>query len=106
MGDIASALRKIGATDVAGGGYTQGGREALQPKAPQGAKPPVVGVGRTPASGSGSGGEMQETSVADREYWTDETVTSTDGAFTWIVKPIKRVKLTSGGSIRFAEPTP
>lgn len=98
MGDIAKAVRKIA------GAETQS-RE-LVPKAPQGAKPAVVGKGRTPASGSGGSAPLVETTYASRTYWPDESVTSTDGAFVWQVKPIKRVTLQGGGWIDFADPTP
>lgn len=106
MGDIAKAIRSIGGTDLAGGGTYQGTRPQFVPKPPQGKKPAVVGRGRTPASGSGSGGVLVETSFASRTYWANETGSSTDGAFTWIAKPIRRVSLQGGGWIDFADPTP
>lgn len=107
MGGIAKSLASIGARELAGGGMTQGARPPFEPKPAQGAKPPAVGKSKSGGGAtSGGAGDLQETAAADREYWTDETITTTDGAFTWIVKPIKRVKLTSGKSIRFADPTP
>lgn len=107
MGKLAKALRQINARELADGSFTQGERPVFQPKRAQGAKPPAVGKGKAAAGGGGgAAADMQETAAADREYWTNETITTTDGAFTWIVKPIKRVKLTSGKSIRFADPTP
>lgn len=106
MGDLAEALRKIGARDLAGGGMTQGVRPPFEEKPAKGAKPPAVARAKAQSSGGGGGDDLQETSVADREHWTDDIFTTTDGAFTWIAKPIKRVKLTSGRSIRFADPTP
>lgn len=107
MGDISKALERIGARDLAGGGMTQGTRPPFEPKPAQGAKPPAVGKSKSGGGGtSGGAGDLQETSVADREHWADDIFTTTDGAFTWIAKPIKRVKLTSGRSIRFADPTP
>lgn len=107
MGALSKALRRINARELADGSFTQGERPVFQPKRAQGAKPPAVGKGKAAAGGSGgAAADMQETAAADREYWTNETITTTDGAFTWIVKPIKRVKLTSGKSIRFADPTP
>ena len=107
MGDIAKALERIGARELSGGGMTQGTRPPFEPKPPQGAKPPAVGKSKSGGGAtSGGAGDLQETAVADREYWPDRIVTSTDGAFTWIVKPIKRVSLTSGKSIRFANPAP
>lgn len=106
MGDIAKALQKIGAQDLAGGGMTQGTRPAFVPKPPQGKKKAVVGKGRTPASGTGGGAPLVETTYASRTYWPDEAVFSTDGAFVWQVKPIKRVTLQGGGWIDFADPTP
>ncbi|MCQ9378793.1 hypothetical protein [Methyloversatilis sp. XJ19-49] len=106
MGDISKALMRIGARELAGGGMTQGSRPPFEPKPVQGAKPPAIGRGRTPAASGGSGDVLVETSFASRTYWPDETVTSTDGAFTWIVKPIRRVSLQGGNWIDFADPTP
>ncbi|WP_430434248.1 hypothetical protein [Methyloversatilis sp.] len=106
MGDIAEALRKIGARDLAGGGMTQGTRPPFEEKPAKGAKPPAVARAKAQSSGGGGGDDLQETAAADREYWTDETLTTTDGAFVWVVRPIKRVKLTTGRSIRLADPTP
>jgi hypothetical protein len=107
VGKLAKALQRISARELADGSFTQGERPVFQPKRAQGAKPPAVGKGKAAAGGGGgAAADMQETAAADREYWTNETITTTDGAFTWIVKPIKRVKLTSGKSIRFADPTP
>lgn len=102
MGDIAKALSKIGAREVAGGGYFIKPKEQLQPAREQGAKTPEVGKGKS-AAGGGSG-ELIETAYEDRTYWDDRTYTSSDGVFTFIVKPIKKVSLTSGYSITFAEP--
>lgn len=102
MGDIAKALSKIGAREVAGGGYFIKPREQLQPPREQGAKAPGIGKGK--AASGGSGNELTETAYEDRTYWGDRTYTSSDGVFTFIVKPIKKVSLTSGYSINFAEP--
>lgn len=102
MGDIAKALSKIGAREVAGGGYFIKPKDQLQPAREQGSKGPEVGKGK--AGAGGSSGEMVEASYGDRTYWDDRTYTTSDGVFTFIVKPIKKVTFTSGHSITFAEP--
>lgn len=100
MTTVRDSIRKLGA------GASTARPAVLEAKPPQGAMPPVVGKGRTPAAGGGSGDTLQETSYADRTYWADETFPTSDGAFVWIAKPTKRVKLTSGNFIQFADPTP
>lgn len=102
MGDLAKALSKIGAREAAGGGYFIKPRDQLQPAREQGAKAPGVGKGKAGAGGGSD--EMVETSYEDRTYWGDKTFTTSDGVFTFIVKPIKKVSFTSGHSITFAEP--
>lgn len=101
MGDISKSLQKIGAVDGA-----EGSHQPLVPKPAQGKKPAVVGKGAPAATAAGSDGSFVETAFADRTYWPDETVSSTDGVFTLILKPIKKVSLQGGGSIQFADPSP
>lgn len=104
MGDLAEALRKIGARDLTGGGMTQGVRPPFEEKPAKGAKPPAVARAKAQSSGGVGGNDLQETAAADREYWSLTTVQSSDGLFVFQVKPIKSVALTSGGKIKFASP--
>ncbi len=107
MADIAKSLRQIGGESLAGGGTFQGTRTyspPLKPKAPQGAKPPVVGKGRTPASTSGGGSDLVEASFSARTYWPTKTVQSSDGLFVFEVKPVKKVTWQSGATMTLAEP--
>lgn len=97
MGDIHRSLRQIL------GAETQS-RE-LVPKAPQGAKPAVVGKGRTPAASSGSSGGLTELTYATREYWPTRTIYSSDGSIAIQVRPVKAVVLTTGARLEFKEPT-
>lgn len=105
MGDIAKALQKIGAQDLAGGGMTQGTRPAFVPKPPQGKKKAVVGKGRTPAASGGSGNSLTELTYATREYWPTRTIYSSDGSIAIQVRPVKAVVLTTGARLEFKEPT-
>lgn len=99
MGDISKSLRNIGSrTD----GYDIRNRDQLQPPREQGAKAPEIGKGKAGSGASGSA--LTETAYADRTYWPSQTHVTTDGVFTWIVKPIKQVMLTNGYPFNFAEP--
>ncbi len=105
MGSITEALRKIGAREAAGGSYYVQ-KKTFEPKPEKGAKAPEVSRAKAPSSSAGSSNALVETSFASRTYWPDEVLTSTDGAFTWIVKPVRRVNLQGGDWIDFADPTP
>ena len=97
MGGIAKAVRKIA------GAETQA-RE-LVPKAPQGAKPAVVGKGRTPAASGGGGGDQIEASHAARTYWTTISVPSSDGLFVLEVDPVRKITFQSGATLELANPS-
>ncbi|WP_341928785.1 hypothetical protein [Methyloversatilis discipulorum] len=104
MGDLAEALRKIGARDLAGGGMTQGVRPPFEEKPAKGAKPPAVARAKAQSSGGG-GGDLSELSATSRTYWPAQTIVSSDGIFSVQIDPIKSVTLTDGRKINFAEPS-
>jgi hypothetical protein len=105
MGDLAKAIQRIGAVELAGGGYTQPAKP-LVPKAPQGPKPRVVGKGATPAATGGSAREpLIETAYADRTYYATRNIVSSDGVFVMQIKPVKALKFPNGMKIELKEPT-
>jgi hypothetical protein len=103
MGSISDALKKIGARELAGGGYEIASKPT-EPKPDKGVKDSEISRAKAPFATGSAGEDIQESDYSLREFWPDETFTSSDGAFTLIVKPIKRITLVSGTSIRFKEP--
>lgn len=97
MGDIHRSLRQIL-------GAEPRSRE-LVPKAPQGAKPAVVGKGRTPAASGGGGGDQIEASHAARTYWTTISVPSSDGLFVLEIDPVRKITFQSGATLELANPS-
>lgn len=80
--DITEALRAL--TEKASA-------SAVKQRPARGAAPRSVSAAGMPGGSSGAGIASPLTETA-REYWPDQTVASTDGIFTLIVKPIKRVE--------------
>jgi hypothetical protein len=72
---------------------------ALEPLPPATPIAASRGEGRSPAparsSGASTGADWTETS---RTYWADKNITSSDGMFTIVVKPLKKVSFTDGGT--------
>jgi hypothetical protein len=97
MGDIAKAVRSLI--------IPAPNREPLIPKPPQGAKPAVVGRGRTPAAGAGGGGDEIEASHAARTYWAPVTITSSDGLFVLELDPVRKITFQSGVTLELADPS-
>jgi len=62
----------------------------------KGAKPAQVGraVYKAPTTSSGGGvaSPLIETSYLERTYWPEKVITSTDGVFSFKVKPIKQIR--------------
>lgn len=107
MGDLAEALRKIGARDLAGGGMTQGVRPPFEEKPAKGAKPPAVGKSKSGSGRSSGGGDnLVELSYATREYYEERSIFSSDGTISMRVRPIKAIVLTNGQRLEFKEPQP
>jgi len=106
VGDIAKALERIGARDLAGGGMTQGTRPPFEPKPPQGAKPPAVGKSKSGGGKSSGGNNLVELSYATREYYDERSIFSSDGTISMRVRPIKAIVLTNGQRLEFKEPPP
>ncbi|MCJ8168627.1 hypothetical protein [Atopomonas sediminilitoris] len=49
---------------------------------------------KAPASGGGGiSSPLTETSAAARTHWPEQTLTSSDGLFTFAIKPVKKVTL-------------
>ena len=90
---------------------SQSGLPAAQPR---GVQPMAAARGRPAAaaakSGGGIAGPLTEPAYNTRTYWADETIQSSDGLLTFVVKPIKQVILTDATGadvvIVFANPHP
>jgi hypothetical protein len=54
--------------------------------------------------------DLTETAFANRTYWPDELVSTSDGMFSFVIKPIKEVFLTDSvgtpAKWTFADPSP
>ena len=96
MGDIAKAVRSLIIPAPS--------REPLVPKAPQGAKPAVVGRGRTPAGKSSGSESLTESAYEDRTFYSVRNVTSSDGVFVMQIRPVKRINFPNGVYIELKEP--
>ncbi|MDF3931402.1 hypothetical protein [Pseudomonas citronellolis] len=64
-----------------------------------------------PAAAAASGGiasPLTESSFLDREYWADKVITSTDGLFSFKIKPIKSIHQVDANNAeviqQFAQP--
>lgn len=101
--DLTDALREM-----------MGQHEANVVPAPQprGAAPKAVSAARLPggsSGGSGVAGTRTETAYADRLFWSQKIISTTDGYFAVQTKPIRRVKFTDASGAEstdnYAEPT-
>lgn len=94
--DLTAALARL--TEEASGTTT------LSAKVLQDAKtateiPPRVGFARPKYSTAGGiASPLTETAYADRTYWSDKTITSTDGLITIVIAPIKKMKFADANN--------
>lgn len=68
----------------------------LRPVEPRGAREATAGRGTfTPPAALGVGGgiasPLVENSYLERTYWSDKVITSTDGVFSFKIKPIRSI---------------
>lgn len=55
-------------------------------------------VATAAAAGGGINSPLTETAVANRVYWSNKTLTSSDGLFTLVIKPIKKIAMTDASA--------
>lgn len=74
--------------------------------------PPRVGQALPRAGGSSSGAiasPISEYDVAQRTYWAERAITSTDGIFVMMIKPIKKIVMKdaneAGVVFNYGDPT-
>lgn len=61
--------------------------------------PAKSGIGKPATGGTGSiASPLTETAYADRQFHTNKTMTSSDGVFTLVWKPIKQMKFTDANN--------
>lgn len=89
----------------------RGDQAALPPLKIRPTIPASTGVGRIikqPGLVGSIQSPLTETNAATRQYHADAAVTTTDGVFTWIIKPIKQVDMLDAGDsdvvLIFADP--
>lgn len=85
--DLTEALRKITGTDPLSG-------EKSTPLATRGLAPAVTSAALLSGVGAKAGNiasPLTETAYADRTWHSDVTINSSDGIFTLVIKPIKKV---------------
>lgn len=114
--DVADSIRRIVAVRdgaLVTVGYEQNGLSFVgMQDAPYDARPDLPGrrgqSDRAGQTGGGIASPLTEEDIAKREYYPDRLITSSDGLFTLVVKPIKAVYMrdASGATVelRFAEP--
>ena len=86
--------------------------KTLVPRAPATAIPASAGAGRpSQATGAGTAGiasPLTEPDAATRQYHANAAAITTDGVFTWVIKPIKQVDMRDAGNavvaLIFADP--
>jgi len=89
-------------------------RRQLSAVEPRGALGAQKGVGNyvpprsAPSAGGGVASPLNETDYTAREYWTEQTVASSDGLLSFRVKAIKKIVQTDANSAevvqQFAQP--
>lgn len=106
--DLTEALASL--TRAAADGYGPP-HKVLEPVPTPAPIPAKTGVGKplAPTGGSGSGGDLTETTYASREWWATTTAPSTDGLFRIAYRPLKAVHMTDAGgaavALNFQQPT-
>lgn len=73
---------------------------------PRGAAPKAKAAARLPggsAGGNGTPGARTETAYADRLFWAQKIISTTDGYFAVAVKPIRRVKFTDAAGTEYTD---
>lgn len=75
----------------------------FEPAPAVGPRPGAVTTGR-PSSSGGVGGAFAEKDYSKREYYSDRSMTSSDGIITIVWSPIKSLLLTSNDLATFKEP--
>lgn len=71
-----------------------------------GARAGGVTVGTPGAAPGGTGGQIfDEADFAQREYWPERTLLSSDGYFSFSYRPIRSILLEDGTRATFEEPT-
>lgn len=87
----------------------QAKREAMKPR---GAAPAATSAATLPGSSSGGGGgasDLTEPNYSARTFWPDKALSSSDGIFLVMIKPVKQMTFQDAGGIEvkhnYAEPT-
>ncbi len=105
--DLTEALHAL---TISAQGQTSRVDSALPAARPTSAIPARSGSsGPVTGPGSGISGPLTETSYSARTYWADVTITSTDGIFTMVEKPIKSISFADALSnslvMNYAQPS-
>ncbi len=89
-------------------------RRTLRTIEPRGSLPAQKGRGNyvpppvNPGSGGGIASPLVEQDFATRQYWDDRTVTTVDGLFSFVIRPIKEITQQDANEAevkqQFAEP--
>lgn len=116
-GDAAMRARRTGKSEVADlNALAQPVRQRrnLREIEPRGGLPATVGTGSyqaPPVGGRGGAGiasPLTETAYADRTYWNEVTMSSTDGLLSFSIKPIRAVIMKDANNAEvvqeFADP--
>ena len=94
--DLTAALARL--TEEAAGTTTLSAK-VLPSGTPAPEIPPRIGFAAPKYStGDGIASPLTETAYADRTYWADKTITSTDGLITIVIAPIKQMKFTDANN--------
>lgn len=80
------------------------GWKAFDKKPAVGARPGTIGTGRPAAAGDVGAGSFVEVDYAQREYYAERSVVSTDGVFSIVYKPAKKLRGENGMTLELKEP--
>jgi len=91
--DLTAALARL--TEEAAGTTTLSAKVLPSAKTATEIPPRVGSAGpKYSTAGGGIASPLTETAFADRTYWADKTITSTDGLIVIVIAPIKQMKFT------------